>query len=233
MDTRTEDLERVTAFAEQLGLPFECIVGYWLDGGKLEFDKLLQKKSEMENLSSKIEIGYYAFEGGKFSPDPKTYPNLQGVVAWLNPDPNAPVGKRGLILMPDAMLKLWADKNCETGIGDEEDGKTNTRRLIAWGKKHGISFPAAEWCYRYSQNGVKPGDGFLPAKNQLKRIVANRDIINSALKKIGGVILDGWIWSSSEYSTYYAWNVTASYGGVLYGPIKALYSFDVRCVLAF
>ena len=120
MDTRTEDLERVTAFAEQLGLPFECIVGYWLDGGKLEFDKLLQKKSEMENLSSKIEVGWYAFEGDKFSPNPNAYPNLQGVVAWLNPDPNAPVGKRGLILTPDAMLKLWADKNCETGIGDEE-----------------------------------------------------------------------------------------------------------------
>ena len=232
MDTRTEDLERVTAFAEQLGLPFECIVGYWLDGGKLEFNKLLQKKSEMENLSSKIEVGYYAFAGGKFSPDPNAYPNCQGVVAWLNPDPNAPIGKRGLILMPDAMLKLWADKNCETGIDDEEDGQANTRSLIAYGKKHGISFPAAEWCYRYSQNGVKPGDGFLPAKKQLERIIANRDIINPALEKIGAQILKSWIWSSSEYSSNnYAWLVNANDGNVI-NYIKYYY-YNVRCVIAF
>ncbi len=230
MDTRTEDLERVTAFAEQLGLPFECIVGYWLDGGKLEFDKLLQKKSEMENLSSKIEVGYYAFAGGKFSPDSKAYPNCQGVVAWLNPDPNAPAGKLGLIIAPDAMQILWADKNCETGIGDEEDGQANTLKLIAYGKEHGISFTAAEWCYAYSNNGVKPGDGFLPALNQLKRIVANRDIINPALEKIGGKILKSLIWSSSEYSYNYAWYMSVD--GCVFGNSK-INPFSVRCVIAF
>ena len=230
MDTRTEDLERVTAFAEQFGLPFECIVDYWLDGGKLEFDKLLQKKSEMENLSSKIEVGYYAFAGGKFSPDPNAYPNCQGVVAWLNPDPNAPIGKRGLILMPEMVKTWWADKNCETGIGDEEDGQANTRRLIAYGKKHDIKFPAAEWCYAYSKNGVKSGEGFLPAKKQLERIVASRDIINPALEKIDGKILNGWIWSSSEYSYNYAWYMSVD--GCVFGNSK-INPFSVRCVIAF
>ena len=153
------------------------------------------------------------------------------MVAWINPNPNAPIGKRGLIITPDEVTLEWADKYYETGVCDEEDGHANTKGLIAYGKEHVISFPAAEWCYAYSKNGVKPGEGFLPAKNQLKRIVANRDIINSALKKIGGVILDGWIWSSSEESTNYAWGVSASYGGV--GDLDKGLSFYVRCVLAF
>ena len=231
MDTRTDDLERVTAFAEQLGLPFECIVGYWLDGGKLEFDKLLQKKSEMENLSSKIEVGYYAFAGGKFSPDPNAYPNCQGVVAWLNPDPNAPAGKRGLIITPDEVKLVWADKYCEIGICDEEDGQANTRRLIAYGKKHDIKFPAAEWCHSYSKNDVKSGDGFLPALNQLKGVVANRDIINPALEKIGSKILKNWVWSSFESCYTGAWCVFADYGNVDWDYKKL--ANTVRCVIAF
>ena len=183
--------------------------------------------------TKEIEVGWYAFAGGKFSPDPKIYPNCQGVVAWLNPDPNAPIGKRGLILTPDAVKTWWADKNCEAGICDDEDGHANTKRMIAWGKEHGVSFPAAEWCYAYSKNGVKPGDGFLPALNQLERIVANRDIINQALEKIGAIILEGWIWSSSEYSNNYAGYVLASDGSVRGGSSKAYNSYYVRCVLAF
>ena len=176
------------------------------------------------------KVGMFAFEGGKFSSNPKAYPNCQGVVAWVNPNSNAPAGKRGLIITPDEVKLVWSDKNCETGIDDEEDGKSNTENLIAYGKEYGINFPAAEWCYAYSKNGVKPGDGFLPALNQLKGVVANRDIINPALEKIGGKILNDWTWSSSEYGDRTARFVFAD--GCRYQNLKGC-SFVVRCVLAF
>ena len=70
----------------------------------------------------------------------------------------------------------------------------------------------------------------MPALKQLERIVANRKIVNPALQKIGGIILDGWIWSSSEYSYGGAWYVFAG-GGV--GSTDKGYAFYVRCVLAF
>ena len=70
----------------------------------------------------------------------------------------------------------------------------------------------------------------MPASEQLKRIVANRKIVNPALQKIGGIILDGWYWSSSEYSDGYAWNVGADGGVTNGGKGNAFY---VRCVLAF
>ena len=186
---------------------------------------------EVKTFFSEVKVGWYAFAGGKFSPDPDSYPNCQGVVGWVNPDKNAPQGQRGLIVTPDEVKKAWSDKHCETNIKDEYDGKGNTEKLIAYGKAHDISFPAAEWCAQYSQNGVRPGEGFMPASEQLKRIVANRKIVNPALQKIGGIILDGWYWSSSEYSYGTAWLVYA-YDGSVYGNSK-YYNLYVRCVLAF
>ena len=187
--------------------------------------------TEVKTFFPEVKVGWYAFAGGKFSPDPDSYPNCQGVVGWVNPDKSAPQGQRGLIVTPDEVKKAWSDKDCETNIKDEYDGKGNTEKLIAYGKKHKINFPAAEWCAQYSKNGVRPGEGFMPSKEQLKLIVANRELVNPALQGIGGIILDGWYWSSSEYSYGTAWLVYA-YDGSVYGNSK-YYNLYVRCVLAF
>ena len=187
--------------------------------------------ADLEEDVSDVKVGWYAFAGGKFSPAPDAYANCQGVVGWVNPDKSAPIGQRGLIITPDEVKKAWSDKHCETNIKDEYDGKGNTEKLIVYGKAHGISFPAAEWCVRYSKNGVRPGEGFMPSKEQLKRIVANWELVNPALQKIDGIILDGWIWSSSEDDYAYAWVVNAGDGSVsFYNKGSNLY---VRCVLAF
>ena len=52
----------------------------------------------------------------------------------------------------------------------------------------------------------------MPASEQLKRIVANREIVNPALQKINGVELSAW--SSCEYSSGDAWEVCAINGNV-------------------
>ena len=231
MDEKKQELKDVLlSLAQKYGLSAGELKNLAVEVLQDLEDKSVVQQEVIPTTSSQIVVGWYAFAGGKFSKDP-AYPNCQGVVAWINPNPNAPIGERGLIITPDEVTLEWVYEDCEAGICDEEDGQANTRKLIAYGKEHGISFPAAKWCYAYSKNAVTPGEGFLPAKNQLKRIVANRDIINSALKRIGGVILDGWIWSSSEESTNYAWGVSASYGGV--GDLDKGLSFYVRCVLAF
>ena len=187
---------------------------------------------EVETFFSEVKVGWYAFAGGKFSPDPDSYPNCQGVVGWVNPDKSAPKGQRGLIVTRDQREKQWSRKDCKTYVRDQHDGKANTEKLIAYGKAHGISFPAAEWCNTYCWNGVKAGEGFLPALTQLERIIANRGIVNPALERIDGVKLGGWIWSSSEYSPSHAWDVLADNGAVDYSCKYHLYHY-VRCVLAF
>ena len=194
-------------------------------------DELKQPKKKNASSFSEVEVGWYAFAGGKFSPDSDAYPNCQGVVGWVNPDKNAPEGQRGLIITPDEVEMMWSDKYYETNIKDAYDGKGNTEKLIAYGKKCKINFPAAEWCAAYCKNGVRPGEGFMPAKEQLKRIVANRMIVNPALQKIDGSELSGWIWSSSKYSYNYAWTVHAG-DGTVYSSHNSNY-YCVRCVLAF
>ena len=188
--------------------------------------------TEVKASFSEVKVGWYAFAGGKFSPDPDSYPNCQGVVGWVNPDKSAPKGQRGLIVTRDQREKQWSRKDCKTYVRDQHDGKANTEMLIAYGKAHGISFPAAEWCNTYCWNGVKAGEGFLPALTQLERIIANRGIVNPALERIDGVKLGGWIWSSSEYSPSHAWDVLADNGAVDYSCKYHLYHY-VRCVLAF
>lgn len=166
--------------------------------------------STSKQLPAGIKVGWYAFKGGKFSPDPNAYPNLQGVVVWINPDPNVSVGQRGLFLTPDEVRISWSDNTFYAcGVNDEEDGQANTQELVDLVKKckHRTNFPAAEWCYNYSKNGVKPGDGFLPAFMQLKRVFANREVIDSALGKIGGALLEGWIWSSTEEGKIATWQI--------------------------
>ena len=63
-------------------------------------------------------------------------------------------------------------------------------------------------------------------------ILENKDKINAALEKHGGKKLseDDWYWSSSEYSSRYAWEVHANNGNVYYST-KYTNGY-VRCVLA-
>lgn len=180
------------------------------------------------------EVGWYAFADGKFSPEPDSYPNCWGVVGWVNPDKRAPQGRRGLIVVPDAIRASWSGKNCKTDIKNIYDGQSNMSRLLVYGRSHDVVIPAAEWCADYGKNGVKAGEVFWPAKEQLEGIVANRDVVNSALEIIGGVKLTGWIWTSCEHSYSLAVSTCADNGlvGRSAHGIKARKRF-VRCVIAF
>ena len=190
--------------------------------------------NELNNLSEnqiKVQVGWYAFGGGKFAPNADAFPNLWGVVAWLNPQENAPIGKRGLILLPDEVRRQWATTSCITNCLDVEDGQANTQALLALGKEKKLHFPAAEWCAQYSGNGIKPGDVFLPAQMQLHNMVANLRVVNEALAKIDGMRLHNWVWSSTDGNYYYAWGVGVCHDKPSYGT--KYYHAEVRAVLAF
>ena len=182
-------------------------------------------------METEVKVGWFAFAGGNFSPYPNAYPNCQGVVAWVNSDPNAPEGERGLIVTPDEVESPWTCAECYTGVTNDEDGKQNTRLLLDYGRKHGLRFQAAEFCNLYCRNGVKQGEAFLPAKNQLQKIVENVKIVNRSLSLIAGIMLGGWTWSSSEYDDGDAWGIDIYDDGEYdYGKNGPKY---VRCVLAF
>ena len=70
----------------------------------------------------------------------------------------------------------------------------------------------------------------MPTKEESCLILANIEEINKFLKNNGGEPLDGFYWSSSEYSSNYAW-LWGSSGAFYYGYYKSN-SHYVRPVLA-
>ena len=242
MEEKIKLLEQV---ALEFGLSLQDVVDSWVCQGLVEVPSCkniidINKKQPKEGVVNldfpkndirlQTKLFWYAFEGGKFSPNPKTYPNCQGVVGWINPDPNAPEGERIYVVLPEQKYLQYSERYYLTGADDLYDGRANTKKLIEYGKKYRVRFPAVECAHNYTKNGVKKGETFLPAREQLKLVVENCEGVRKALKLIGGTF-EGWLWSSSEYNSNYAWNVYSS-DGDMYGNDKE-HTNSVSCFLAY
>ncbi len=75
---------------------------------------------------------------------------------------------------------------------------------------------------------VKKG---VPSLAEWLAILENKEAVNKALKRAGGTPLEGWYWSSSEYTYNDAWLVNANSGDVGWGNGSTNSNY-VRCVLA-
>ena len=71
----------------------------------------------------------------------------------------------------------------------------------------------------------------LPTIQMLSLIFLNKKYINSKIKELGGDILEGYFWSSTEYNNNYAWTLRMS-DGYRDWYFKDYYSCYVRPVLA-
>ena len=100
-----------------------------------------------------LKVGWFAFAKGLFSENADAFDNLLGVVAWVNPDKQAPSGQRALIVTPHETHQIYSSVYQLTEIRDKLDGKTNTEKLLQYGKMHQVSFPAAEMvCRRWGKS---------------------------------------------------------------------------------
>ena len=119
-------------------------------------------------------------------------------------------------------------------------GEEATALILKTAKEKHKKAEAAEWCTKYAFDGIKAGTGFLPGKDELKRIFGNRKKLREsfALLTSGGLSgnclqEDAFYWSSSENLNHdvYAWVVRPSDGGM--GSYSKLNSNRVRCVVEF
>lgn len=98
------------------------------------------------------------------------------------------------------------------------NGKENTEHL----KEIGLN----------SKIDLKDGE-YIPALAEMYLICRNRKQVNEALRFIGAEILDDlWYWTSTEYSSTYAWGLYLGNGLAGYYT-KATYQLRVRAVSAF
>ena len=54
---------------------------------------------------------------------------------------------------------------------------------------------------------MKQGEAFLPSLTELEKLFANKAAINASLNALGVALLEGWYWSSTEYSSNGAWSL--------------------------
>ena len=244
MDNEREKQKKVLrSLVNQYGLSpseLKCLAEDFI----LELDSgVVLSLEELIKRSPKVVPGWFAFAGGKFSPNPNAYRNCQGVVGWVSPNPHAPVGRRGLIVTPDKVKKVFTPNNdgvaIDHDIRNPIDGKENTQNLIDYGRRHRIRFSAAEWCHSYSKNGVNPGEGFLPSLNQGLYVCSNWPIVSLSLEKLGkGLGELNQFWSSTETfhgQAYVVYGYESRGGGFDEDDDRCDRDelHDVRCFLAF
>lgn len=86
-------------------------------------------------------------------------------------------------------------------------GKEATRKILEISRKKRQEAEAAQWCYDYAEDGVKQGEAFLPSLTELEKLFANKAAINASLNALGVALLEGWSWSSTEFSSIHAWGL--------------------------
>ena len=132
-----------------------------------------------------------------------------------------------LAIALDTEMKLWSDEyfdvptlsnyGSSSAVTADWQGKNNTRVVLEYCKANGKSCPAFEYVNSYKTEGTIAGDWYFPAMGELNAILGNKDVLNTALGKIGGTKLPTYYhWSSSEYSGYNAWALNFLGGSVNY-----------------
>lgn len=194
-----EDLERVTAFAEQLGLPFDQIVHYWYANEKFNFEQVV--KTQLA-LSQQVKAGMFV------APDNRIYRGMpeggsvKGVIGMVEPE------KALAVCLTQKSLCWSSDYFCVPETRTMTSGLEATHKILETAWKEGKKAEAAEWCINYSEYGVKPGEAFLPSMAELKRLlIFDQAVLNRSLNMLGGgvrLMNDYYAYlSSNEESKFY------------------------------
>ena len=147
--------------------------------------------------------------------------------------------RRGFALGLRETVLPWSSDSLKAKMPFGVSGKEATALILKTAKEKHEKAEAAEWCAKYAFDGIKAGTGFMPNKEELKRIFGNRKKLRKSFALLNSEGLcgneDAFYWSSSEsygtYSDYHAWGVRPS-DGYMYDSYKD-YSYHVRCAIEF
>ena len=155
-------------------------------------------------------------------------------------------GGKMLVVAPTEATLTWSSAAVSAGgktttdrltALDDWAGKTSTAEQVKHSECNTTSY-APGFCHAYSRanangKGLTAGRWWLPSLGELMMIYANMRKINYALSLINGAtqLAETAYWSSTEYSTTYAWSLYLSDGA--YYSTKAARQNRVRPVSAF
>ena len=203
----------------------ECVTNYIFDNGSC----ICPEIAEADCL-----VGAIYYPDGKCSND---------YVACLNPV--------GVVVKDNALVMSWrkssnitwaSNTTTNTSLTDitpiasvktDYDGKNNTAVIVATYSNDTIENNAAVYCYNYAPTGMESSKGqwYLPAAGEVyDYIYGNHTTLNTIYTTHLGSFV-AYYWTSSEYSTDYAWCIHST-GGNMYGNGSKGNYQAVSCFLA-
>ena len=198
------------------------------------FGKVSLLPSKKFVTPKKVEPGMFYYADSLIFPELIKDNQVSAVVGCVDKRRGLAIGLRETVL-PWSSDWLYVDMS--SGLS----GKEATSLILKTAKEKHENAEAAEWCAEYAFDGIEAGTGFMPSKEELKRIFGNQKKLRQsfALLNSGGLSgnclqEDAFYWSSSEYdyySGYGAWVVRPSDGG-MYSNDKSD-SLRVRCAIEF
>lgn len=175
----------------------------------LQFVQALElKPQEIVELFKAKEKGFIAnktlFEPGMFYYANQTFSKelipgqvVSGIVGYVEKNRALVVGLDE-IKLPWSNSWLWIN-----ATKDLFEGKEATRLIVEQSLLQNLKTEAAQWCYGFANNGVKQGEAFLLSLREWESLLANKNVVNAALKILSAPLLDGCYWSSTEFHEFH------------------------------
>ena len=240
-------LEVLNGVVKEFGLTEEAVVKSWYEnnqisaeflqqlcpvGGKTTFQDVNLIPSKKFVTPKKVEPGMFYYADGLIFPELIKDSQVSAIVGCVDRNHGLALGLRETEL---PWSSTWLYVDMPSGLR----GKEATSLILKTAKEKQENAEAAEWCAEYAFDGIKAGTGFLPGKDELKRIFGNRKKLREsfALLTSGGLSgnclqEDAFYWSSSEYNYTFVWRVRPSVGTMHHYSTKD-YSLRVRCAVEF
>ena len=238
-------LEILNGVVKEFGLTAEAVVKSWYEnnqisaeflqqlcpvGGKTTFQDMNFIPSKKFVTPKKVVPGMFYYADGLIFPELIKDNEVSAIVGCVEKNHGLALGLRETELP-------WSSNFLYVDIPTRLSGKEATALILKAAQKVRKNAEAAEWCAEYAFDGIKAGAGFMPSKEELKRIFGNRKKLREsfALLTSGGLSgnclqEDAFYWSSSEYNYTFVWRVRPSVGTMHHYSTKD-YSLRVRCAV--
>lgn len=191
---KKEKLGVFSRLVQKLGLSSKNICEYF--STKVIINSAVARKYE---TPKRVLPGMYVYADGLISAELITGRQVKAVVGYVE-------GKTVYAVCLKVKQLPWSSDWLEVEASrDMTSGKEATHSILAAAKQKGEKAEAAQWCHDYAYDGVIQGEAFLPSKAELGKLYANKEAINKSLRALNAIELDGWFWSSTEYSSLSVW----------------------------
>ena len=194
---------------------------YAFNSNLLDADCLQTKTSQCSEV---VCSGMFVYADGLISSKIIEGRQIKAVVGYVERN-------RALAVCLHEVRLPWSSDRLEVQTGNMVNGLKATRIILETAHQRHHTAEAAQWCYNYNQYGVQKGEAFLPSIDEWEKLFTNKTAINASLKALGVALLDGWYWSSIEYSYNHAWYFDIG-NGYKFSHYKNNVSYAVRPVIS-